>query len=333
MHVQCSACQSTLALPQAIAVPTLIECTGCGHCFTAEPPRNETLRPVLIAKRNTARQKAAAAGPMTPIILPPRGQKSKATTNHSYSVIPTAVPAVTYEAYSVQSQPPPPQVEVPVTVLDDDPVVETYTSSHVPTAEPPKKKKKPKRFKKKVVDDSSDDTSSSFGAQLVYGLVVLGIMVVVGAVFGVGKFGWIKTNGLGQFNDKVVAIVERAGRALERESFITWNDANAQSVHRQVTAALQELRNLSVPSEGREFHQAAMQFLQRLDQVFTNEVSAIARMVASGNQRQAEQRAEQLFNELERMEDNVIRVQAEMAKRNNIQLDGANGSNFRRRPW
>ena len=67
-----------------------------------------------------------------------------------------------------------------------------------------------------------------------------------------------------------------------------------------------------------------MQFLQRLDQVFTNEVSAIARMAASGNQRQAEQRAEQIFNELERMEDNVIRVQAEMAKRNNIQLGGAN---------
>lgn len=331
MHVQCSACQSTLELPQAIAVPTLIECTGCGHCFTAEPPRNETLQPVLIAKRNSARQKAGAIGAMTPIILPPRGQQPKSPTGHSYTVALTVEPAVTYQAYTVHSQPPPLQVDVPVTVLDDDPVVETYASSQ--QIDPPKKKKKPKRFKKKVVDDSSDDTSSSFGAQLVYGLVILGIMVVVGAVFGVGKFGWIKTNGLGQFNDKVVAIVERAGRAIEREVFISWNDRKSQSVHRQVTAALQELGNLSVPSEGKEFHQAAMQFLQRLDQVFTSEVNALAQMAASGNRKQAEQRAEQLFNELERMEDNVIRVQAEMAKRNNIQLGGSDGSNYRRRPW
>ncbi len=333
MHVQCPACQSTLALPQAIAVPTLIECTGCGHCFTAEPPRNETLQPVLLAKRNTARQKAAAIGPMTPIILPPRGQQPKSPTGHSYSVVPTAVPDVNYEPYSVQSQPPPPQVDIPVTVLDDDPVVETYASSQQATVDPPKKKKKPKRFKKKVVDDSSDDTSSSFGAQLLYGLVVLGIMVVVGAVFGVGKFGWIKTNGLGQFNDKVVAIVERAGRVIERESFMTWKDSNSRSVHNNITAAIQELRNLSVPSEGREFHQAALQFLQRLDQVFTSEVSALAQMAASGNRKQAEQRADQLFKELEQLEDNVIRVQAEMAKRNNIQLGGSDGSNYRRRPW
>lgn len=313
-----------MALPHAVVEATLMECAGCLQRFMAQPPLDEVLRPIVVSKKLIAPHPAPASRAVVPIVLPPRSKQRQAV---SYSLPVQEQPREQEPIYEAQLLP------------ESQPPAEPYYSTlpdvnPEPSVSVPRKKKKPKRFKKKLRghSDSSDETSD-FGLRLGAGILMFIIMVVIGAVFGVGKFGWIKSNRIVDFNDKVVAILDRATIHITHESAWARSEEGIRLIHAKMKPSVQELAALSVPSEGREFHQAALRYLQRLDRFIGNDLVQLVRQSASGNNPQLEQQMQRLADEVSALEDAVIQAQAEMARRNHFELTGVPSSTIRRRRW
>lgn len=331
-----------MSLPQPVVEVTLLECAGCLQQFMAHPPQDQVLRPIVLASKSAQHQPIAAPRSSTravkPIVLPPRSKQRQVpyTPPPVQSTPPDEAPV--YAAPPASRRPvqyvPPPQEAIPIvepylTSEDDD-------SSAPPVTTP--RKKKPKRFKKKKQfrADSSEE-SSDLGTRIGAAILLLIIMVIIGAVSGVGRFGWLKSNRIVDFNDKVVSILDKTTVNMTSEAAWAWNEVFIRRVSLKIKPGIQELTALSVPSEGNEFHQAALRFLQRLDALFSHELIQLSQQAPQGDRRQmerhAEQQMERLVAELTALEDAVIKAQADMARRNGFELSDSPNSTLRRRRW
>jgi len=206
-------------------------------------------------------------------------------------------------------------------VAPDAPAPPSFTES--PVSEP-KKKKKLKRFKKKrvVSDDSSGNATSELGFRLAASVIILIVALIAGATMGVGKFGFLKSNAIGDFNDKVVTLLQNHTTHIDKRIVFAMDQDRIQKTRSSLSRGVEELNSFTVPSEAREFHQAAVRFLQRLERVFSTDLAHVTRESQRHINPQGFYNDDmmRLLQELSALEDNLIRAQEEMARRNNFTL-------------
>ncbi len=337
MRVTCPDCRTKWNLPRPLVGATLIDCVACGWQFTARPPGPKTVHPEQPLQEKQPNSIRIIPGPVKPVVLAPWYSHIRNDAPHvtPLNSLPLARPVRAPD----QDAPPVAAGSIPVAQLlssgDDGEVsvaqpIGKVDDTDSSTAQPRPKKRK--RFRKKQVRNTGED-SSSWGVKIAAGVMMLLIMAVIGAVFGVGKLGFLKSNKIVEFNDKVVDLVNRVGTDIERSIVFDINQSKVKEVHRKLSAALQELNGLSVPAEGREFHQATARFMERLDRFFSSDLTELSRQASSGRELLGGRSIEQMLREIEALEDGVIRAQQEMARKNNFELTNSPYATFRRRSW